>query len=43
MVNNNHKIDRKTKKVIEEAIFKLEKWIVTHNYMVYEPFDGLNS
>ena len=31
------------KKVIEESIQKVEKWVEDHDYKGYEPFDGLSS
>lgn len=31
------------KNIIQGSIIKLEKWIEDHNYMAYEPFDGLSS
>ena len=31
------------KKVLEESIQKVEKWIEDHDYKGYEPFDGLSS
>ena len=31
------------KKVLEESIQKVEKWVEDHDYKGYEPFDGLSS
>jgi len=31
------------KEKIRTSIFGLEKWVETHGYKGYEPFDGLSS
>ena len=31
------------KNKIQASLLKLEKWVESHNYMAYEPFDGLSS
>lgn len=31
------------KRKLEESIAKLERWVVSHQYKGYEPFDGLSS